>query len=142
MGWQAFSTAQVDSAVAAMDLLSAAIEEGMPREALLSLRRDAPLLTDAELDAAAVPESCFIRSFLTRIKTPRFKTIVPGLNVPHDASTFAAHQKFTNIPTGLYSELYSETTTIMRRRVSVCYYRSLYGPLRGIRKMPDLAPGS
>ena len=96
--WQPYGAAQVDSAVAAMDRLSAAIEARMPPSSLLPVSRDTPLLTDAELDAASIPKSCFIRSFLTRVKTPRFKTIAPGLMVPHDALAFADRQKFTGLP--------------------------------------------
>jgi hypothetical protein len=50
------------------------------------------------LDAASVPKECFTRSFLTRVKTPRFKAIAPGLEVPHDAAAFAARQRFTDVP--------------------------------------------
>jgi hypothetical protein len=96
--WHSYSAAQVDSAVVAMDRLSAAIEARMPSKSLLSVPRESPLLTDAELDAASVAEECFIRSVLTRVKTPRFKFIAPGLEVPHDASAFAARQKFTDVP--------------------------------------------
>ncbi|GLI73656.1 hypothetical protein PoHVEF18_001876 [Penicillium ochrochloron] len=96
--WHSYSAAQVDSAVVAMNRLSAAIEARMPSKSLLSVPRESPLLTDAELDAASVAEECFIRSVLTRVKTPRFKFIAPGLEVPHDASAFAARQKFTDVP--------------------------------------------
>lgn len=96
--WQSYSAAQVDSAVEAMDRLSAAIEARMPSTSHLSVPRESPLLTDKELDAASVPPICFIPSLLTRVKTPRFKFIAPGLEVPHDASAFAARQKFTGLP--------------------------------------------
>jgi hypothetical protein len=96
--WQSYSPAQVDSAVVAMDRLSAAIEARMPSRSHLSVSQESPLLMDAELDEASVPENCFIRSVLTRVKTPRFKFIAPGLEVPHDASAFAARQKFTGLP--------------------------------------------
>lgn len=99
--WHSYSAAQVDRAVVAMDRLSAAIEARMPSKSHLSVSREFPLLTDAELDAASVAEECFIRSVLTRVKTPRFKFIAPGLEVPHDASAFAARQKFTNVPRDL-----------------------------------------
>ena len=56
------------------------------------------LFTDAELDIASVPQECFIRLVLTRIKSPRFKFIAPGLEVPHDKEAFAWHQNFTRIP--------------------------------------------
>lgn len=96
--WQPYGPAQIDSTVTAMDRLSAEIEARMPPESLLPISRDTPLFTNAELDAASVPEDCFIRSILTRVKTPRFKNIAPGLEVPHDASAFAARQKFTGLP--------------------------------------------
>lgn len=96
--WQPYSPAQVDSAVDAMNRLSAAIEARMPSKSHLSVSRESPLLTDAELDAASVPENCFIRSVLSKVKTPRFKYIAPGLEVPHDAAAFAARQKFTGLP--------------------------------------------
>lgn len=73
--WQPYGPSQVDSTVAAMDRLSAAIEARMPPGLPLPVARDTPLFTDAELDTASVPENCFIRSVLTRVKTPRFKTI-------------------------------------------------------------------
>ncbi|KAJ5389941.1 uncharacterized protein N7496_001009 [Penicillium cataractarum] len=95
--WQPYSPAQVDSAVDAMNRLSAAIEARMPSKSHLSVSRESPLLTDSELDAASVPENCFIRSVLSKVKTPRFKYIAPGLEVPHDAAAFAARQKFTGL---------------------------------------------
>lgn len=68
----------------------------MPPNSLLPI--SAPLFTSEELDAAAVPQECFIRSLLTRVKTPRFKFIAPELEVPHNKETFARRQRFTNIP--------------------------------------------
>ncbi|EED23794.1 hypothetical protein TSTA_071900 [Talaromyces stipitatus ATCC 10500] len=70
----------------------------MSSEYLLAVNPDKPLFTDAEQDTASVPKNCFIRSFLSRIKTHRFKYIAPGLEAPHDASQFAARQKFTGLP--------------------------------------------
>ncbi|KAJ5637428.1 hypothetical protein N7490_007307 [Penicillium lividum] len=67
-------------------------------ECLLLLSRDAPLFTNADLDAAHIPNECFIRSVLTRIKTPRFSSIAPGLAVPHDTAAFIDRQKFTSLP--------------------------------------------
>lgn len=96
--WQPYSTAQVNGTVAAFDRLSAAIEARMPPGSLLPATRDTPLLTDEDLDAASAPSNCFIRSVLTQVKTPRFITIAPGLGVPHDATAFAACQKFTTMP--------------------------------------------
>ncbi|EEA28855.1 hypothetical protein EYB25_000233 [Talaromyces marneffei] len=96
--WQSYSPAQVDTAVAAMNRLSASIEAKMSPESLSLAHRDNPLLTDEELDAALIPKRCFIRSFLTRVRTPGFKFIAPGLEVPHDAAAFSARQKFTGLP--------------------------------------------
>lgn len=98
--WLPYSAAQVDSTVAAMDRLSDAIEARMPPDSLIvPLAGDKPLLfTDAQLDAASVPKDCFIRHFLTRVRTPRFRRIAPGLAVPHDTHEFAAHQKFAGLP--------------------------------------------
>ncbi|KAL1847332.1 hypothetical protein Plec18167_001413 [Paecilomyces lecythidis] len=96
--WLPYCPAQVDSTVAAIDRYSAAIEARMPPESLLPISRDTPLFTNSELDAASVPEECFTRSVLTKIKTPRFRAIAPGLEVPHDAAAFASCQKFTDVP--------------------------------------------
>ncbi|KAF3491896.1 uncharacterized protein GIQ15_01413 [Arthroderma uncinatum] len=95
--WQPYSAAQVDSAVLAFDRLTAAIEARMSDASLLSIDGDKPLFTEVELDTASVPKSCFIRSVLTRVRTPRFITIAPGLKVPHDAAIFAVNQKFIAI---------------------------------------------
>ncbi|KAJ5720810.1 uncharacterized protein N7483_008744 [Penicillium malachiteum] len=94
--WLPYCDAQVDSTIATMERYSAAVESRMPPDSLLSI--SAPLFTDADLDAAAVPQDCFIRSLLTRLKTPRFKFIAPGLEVPHDKEAFARRQKFAHIP--------------------------------------------
>ncbi|KAJ6189393.1 hypothetical protein N7519_004301 [Penicillium mononematosum] len=96
--WLPYSPSQIDSTVAAIDRYSAAIEARMPSGSLLPISRGAPLFTDVELDAASIPEECFIRSVLTRIKTPRFKAIAPGLEVPHDTVAFTARQRFTGVP--------------------------------------------
>ncbi|KAJ5206010.1 hypothetical protein N7491_003368 [Penicillium cf. griseofulvum] len=96
--WLSYSPSQIESTVAAIDRYSAAIEARMPSGSLLSISRDASLFTDGELDAASIPEECFIRSVLTRVKTPRFKTIAPGLEVPHNTMAFIARQKFTRVP--------------------------------------------
>ncbi|KAJ5827579.1 hypothetical protein N7447_004342 [Penicillium robsamsonii] len=82
----------IDSAVAAMDRYTNTIESRM--QSLLPISWDAPFFTDTELDAALVPKVCFIRSFLTRVRTPRFKLVAPGLEVPHDKEAFAACQIF------------------------------------------------
>ncbi|KAJ5793990.1 hypothetical protein N7457_000589 [Penicillium paradoxum] len=95
--WLPYCAFQVDSTVAAMDRYTAAIEARMPPDSLLPVSRDTPLFTDADLDGASVPEECFIRSLLTRMKTPRFKAIAPGLEVPHDVAAFVARQRFTDV---------------------------------------------
>lgn len=99
--WNPYSPAQVDGAVAALDRLTAAIEERMPAGSLPVMGADGeggggPMLSDAELDAALVPDECFIRSVLTRARAPRFRTIAPGLLVPQGA---AAAQPFTAVDT-------------------------------------------
>jgi len=94
--WLPYCSAQVDSTVAAMDRYSAVVESRMPPESLLPIYT--PLFTDADLNAASVPQKCFIRSVLLRVKTLHFKFIAPGLEVPHDKVAFAKRQKFTNVP--------------------------------------------
>ena len=42
-----------------------------------------------------MPPGRFIRSILTRVRTPRFKYIALGLEVPHDKVAFAERQKFS-----------------------------------------------
>ncbi|KAI2684472.1 hypothetical protein LCP963914a_5204 [Penicillium roqueforti] len=96
--WLPYCPSQVDSTVAAIDRYSAAIEARMPSGSLLPVSRDAPLFTDVELDAASIPEECFIRLVLTRMRTPRFRAIAPGLEVPHDTMAFTARQRFTGVP--------------------------------------------
>ncbi|KAJ5374935.1 hypothetical protein N7517_006941 [Penicillium concentricum] len=88
--WLPYCSSQVDSTVAAIDRYSAAIEARMPSGSLLSISRDAPLFTDVELDAASIPEECFIRSVLTRPLRPvwRFRTIM----------VFTARQRFIGVP--------------------------------------------
>lgn len=68
----------------------------MPADSLLPVTRT--LFTDTELDAASVPQECFIRSVLTRMNSPRFKFIAPRLKVPHDKEAFARRQNFTRLP--------------------------------------------
>ncbi|KAK3378990.1 hypothetical protein B0T24DRAFT_646753 [Lasiosphaeria ovina] len=101
--WHTYSAAQVASAVAAFDRLTHAIEQrmtsaGWPLPPLPEDEKDAHLLlTDANLDAASVPRECFVRSLLTQVRRPRFRTIAPGLLVPLDAAAFAASQTFTTM---------------------------------------------
>ncbi|KAJ5703627.1 hypothetical protein N7493_011552 [Penicillium malachiteum] len=94
--WLPYCDAQIDNTIATMEHYSAAVESRMPSDSLLLI--SAPLFTDADLDAASVPQDCFIRSLLTRLKTPRFRFIAPGLEVPHDKEAFVRRQKFTSIP--------------------------------------------
>ncbi|KAJ6010775.1 hypothetical protein N7451_002187 [Penicillium sp. IBT 35674x] len=77
---------------------SAVVESRMPPGSHLPLPSSKTFFTDLDPDAASVPQDCFIRALLTRVKTPRFKFIAPGLEVPHDKEAFAMRQKFTNIP--------------------------------------------
>ncbi|KAI0827519.1 hypothetical protein F5Y06DRAFT_283645 [Hypoxylon sp. FL0890] len=92
--WHPYSATQVDSTVAAFERLTTAIEDRMSPNRLLDIS-SGPLLSDTNLDAASVPQECFIRQFLTRARRPRFKTIAPGLEVPLDPDVFLANQKFT-----------------------------------------------
>ncbi|KAI1074384.1 hypothetical protein F5B20DRAFT_574100 [Whalleya microplaca] len=92
--WQPYSEAQVDSTVVAFERLAATIEERMAAGHQLH-PSEGPLLSDEQLDAASVPRHCFIRSFLTRARRPHFKMIAPGLEIPHDPTTFIDNQKFT-----------------------------------------------
>lgn len=91
-----YGAKQVDTAVGAFHRLVDAIEARLPTDALLSVEQG-PLLTDGDLDAASVPMECFIRSFLTRIRKPRFRKIAPGLVVPHDPVAFISSQRFTEV---------------------------------------------
>ncbi|KAI1127280.1 hypothetical protein F5Y10DRAFT_292871 [Nemania abortiva] len=92
--WQPYSESQVASTVVSFERLVTAIEERMPVESYLHPTED-PLLSNEQLDAAAVPGDCFIRSFATRALKPRFRMIAPGLEVPNDSTAFADNQKFT-----------------------------------------------
>lgn len=94
---EAFGEAQVASTVAAFERLVSTIEQLMHPQHLLQVDGDKPLLTNADFDAAGAPENCFARSFLTSVRTPRFKRIAPGLEVPHDATAFASRQVFTRL---------------------------------------------
>ncbi|OTB10788.1 hypothetical protein K445DRAFT_322683 [Daldinia sp. EC12] len=94
--WHSYSPAQVTSAVASFERLSKAIGDRIPPDKLLPVS-DEPLLSHAELDEASVPNPCFIRSFLTSIRRPRFDRIAPGLVIPHDPVVFAANQRYTTI---------------------------------------------
>lgn len=103
--WNSYSSVQIDNTVAAFDRLVSAIEARIPNP--LPLTPDTlQLLNNSDLDAASVPTSCFIRSLLTRVKTPRFRYIAPGLLVPHDKEAFIAKQLFTSIDTSSEDQLY------------------------------------
>ncbi|KAI1756431.1 hypothetical protein F4782DRAFT_332662 [Xylaria castorea] len=105
--WQPYGEAQVAACVCAWDRLCDAIEARIALLLLLPATSIATntaeqrrrLLTPPILDAASVPESCFVRAFLTRARRPRFRYIAPGLILPSaDASEFAATQPFTRLP--------------------------------------------
>ncbi|KAJ5088490.1 hypothetical protein N7456_012106 [Penicillium angulare] len=100
--WLSYCEKQVIDTVSAIDSYTAAIESRIPNNSLLDISRDEPLFTHADLDAASIPTECFIRSVLTKIKTPRFKMIAPGLAVPHDKQAFITRQKFTKLPPSQY----------------------------------------
>lgn len=94
--WLPYCDAQVDNTVTAIERYLVAVESRIPADSLLPVT--GALFTDAELDVASVPQECFIRLVLTRMKSPRFKFIAPGLEVPHDKEAFARRQNFTRIP--------------------------------------------
>lgn len=54
------------------------------------ISRDTLFFTNVELDIALVLKECFIRSFLTRVRTLRFKLIAPGLQVLYNKEAFTA----------------------------------------------------
>jgi hypothetical protein len=93
--WLPYCDAQVDNTVTAIERYVVAVESRMPADSLLPTT--GALFTDEELDTASVPQECFIRLVLTRMKSPRFKFIAPGLQVPHDKDEFARRQSFTRI---------------------------------------------
>ncbi|CAG7924649.1 unnamed protein product [Penicillium olsonii] len=79
-----------------MEHYSAAVQLRMPSHSLLPI--SAPLFIDTDLDTASVPNDCFIRKFLTGVKTPHFNLIAPGLRVPNDKEEFARLQRLTILP--------------------------------------------
>ncbi|KAJ5900604.1 uncharacterized protein N7473_004674 [Penicillium subrubescens] len=93
--WLPYCDAQVDNTVTAIERYVVAVESRMPADSLMPTT--GTLFTDEELDTASVPQECFIRLVLTRMKSPRFKFIAPGLQVPHDKDEFARRQSFTRI---------------------------------------------
>jgi hypothetical protein len=94
--WLPYCNVQIDSTIAAMEHYSATVESRMPPDSLLPI--PAPLFINPDLDAASVPKDCFVRKFLTRVKTPRFELIASGLQVPHDKEEFARLQRYTTLP--------------------------------------------
>lgn len=119
--WHSYGPAQVDTTVTAFHRLVEAIESRMPAgtgagagagstpaphgSTAGSASVEPPLLSDEVLDAARVPDECFIRSFLTRARRPGFTRIAPGLViVDNDAEAFSRAQKFTPLRTGAQVE--------------------------------------
>ncbi|KAG9256372.1 uncharacterized protein F5Z01DRAFT_506955 [Emericellopsis atlantica] len=107
--WWSYGDGQIATCVAAWDRLCHAIEarrrppgaghvDNMDDKEVFSEHE--PLLTPAALDAANVPDPSFARGFLSRARRPRhIQQIAPGLSLPPaDATTFAAAQRFTNLP--------------------------------------------
>lgn len=92
--WHSYGHTQVATTIAAFHRLAQAIESrmatGPPQTG------SAPLLSAETLNAARVPEECFIRSFLTRARRPRFTRIAPGLIIAvNDPEVFSRTQRFT-----------------------------------------------
>ncbi|KAH0490057.1 hypothetical protein TgHK011_001542 [Trichoderma gracile] len=98
--WRPYSEAQVSDCVAAWSRLCETIERHIPPTGSnLDTDSSQRLLDSSILDAASVPDPCFVRSFLTRARRPRFRHIAPGLVLPpSDAAAFAAIQPFTELP--------------------------------------------
>lgn len=94
--WHSYGHIQVATTVAAFHRLAHAIESRMPPGPTQT--GTAPLLSAEALDAARVPEECFIRSFLTSARRPRFARIAPGLTIAaNDAEAFSRTQRFTTL---------------------------------------------
>lgn len=89
--WHSYSDSQVNSTVSAFNRLATAIEYRLPQRPAAT--EESPLLSETDLDAASVPQACFIRAFLAQARRPCFKNIAPGLCIP-TRETFAANQKF------------------------------------------------
>jgi hypothetical protein len=89
--WYSYSEKQVQATVTAFNKLVTAIESRMPlqntpgSQSILARSEDS-LISTSVLDSASVPESCFVRSFLTSARKPDFKYIAPGLLLPSDSS--------------------------------------------------------
>ncbi|KAI0113482.1 hypothetical protein F4814DRAFT_347819 [Daldinia grandis] len=94
--WHSYSPTQVVSTVASFERLAKAIEYRISPDELLPIS-DEPLFSHADLDEAFVPNPCFIRSFLSSVRRPRFNQIAPGLAIPQNPTVFAANQRYTTI---------------------------------------------
>ncbi|KAL7942080.1 hypothetical protein V8C42DRAFT_355182 [Trichoderma barbatum] len=106
--WLPYSEAKVAACVGAWDRLCEAIETRISlvnsnsnNSSIMTTNAvNLELLIDSDvLNAASVPNPCFVRSFLTHARRPRFHRIAPGLVLPPlDAAEFAAAQPFTGLP--------------------------------------------
>ncbi|KAI0851204.1 hypothetical protein F5Y00DRAFT_16984 [Daldinia vernicosa] len=92
--WHSYSPMQVVSAIASFERLVKAIETRISPDKLLPISNK-PLFSHTDLDKASVPNPCFIRSFLSGVRRPRFDRIAPGLAIPHNPTIFAANQRYT-----------------------------------------------
>lgn len=86
----------IHRAVNSFEKLVEAIEDRMSPEDLLPVT-ERRLLTDEQMDAAGVPQNCYVRCVLSLFCTPRFERIAPGLLIPHDAEVWAAKQHYTRM---------------------------------------------
>ncbi|KAI1653251.1 hypothetical protein F4813DRAFT_274596 [Daldinia decipiens] len=94
--WHSYGPMQVVSAIASFERLAKAIEYRISPDKLLPIS-DEPLLSHTDLDEASVPNPCFIRSFLSSVRRPRFDRIAPGLAIPLNPTVFVANQRYTTI---------------------------------------------
>lgn len=112
--WHSYGHTQVDTTVAALHRLVEVIESRLPTGAPHQSTESAALMSDEVLGAARVPDECFIRSFLTQARRPRFKCIAPGLTVAeNDAEAFSRTQKFTSLQEAVEEEVDSLTGTVV-----------------------------
>lgn len=104
--WHSYGHIQVGTTVAAFHRLAQAIESRMPLGPS-QIGSAPPLLSAEALDAARVPEDCFIRSFLTHARRPRFTRIAPGLTLAanDDAVAFSHTQRFTPLQEAVHQAL-------------------------------------
>ncbi|KAL7930186.1 hypothetical protein V8C35DRAFT_313761 [Trichoderma chlorosporum] len=101
--WRPYGDDQVAACIDAWNRLCEAIERRISSSSSSSNMTDATspasLLDSEVLDAALVPDHCFVRSFMTRARRPLFQNIAPGLVLPpSEAAEFAAVQPFTRLP--------------------------------------------